>query len=392
MVVANRDGTSIRLRDIANIEDGLTDNRQIARYNGKPTVGIGMVKVANANTVEIIKEVERRLDNDVRPNLPPGMNLEVSTNDSIFINQLVASLKEHLIEGTLLAALIVFIFLQSIRSTLIISTAIPVSLLAAIAVMYFAGYTFNSMTLLALLLLIGVVVDDAIVVLENIYRHREEIDKNPMTAAINGAQEVTFAVIAASLALVCIFAPVIFMDGIIGKFFKSFGVVVTFGVLASLFVSLTLTPMLCSRYLDVKPDTNRFYEGIRVYLAKVDSVYEKWLSIALLHRGLVLVGTLIFVFVTGFIALKYVEKDFIPESDEGSFRVNFQVPLGSSLEYADNRMKLVEDTIAKHSDEVASFFGTIGAGSRGQVNQGNISVRLKPRDQRKKANNNSLKN
>jgi len=127
-----------------------------------------MVKIANANTVAIINEVERRLEQEIRPNLPPGMTLEISTNDSIFINQLVSSLKEHLVEGTLLAALIVFIFLRSLRSTLIVATAIPVSLLAAIAVMYFSGFTFNSMTLLALLLLIGVVVDDAIVVLENV--------------------------------------------------------------------------------------------------------------------------------------------------------------------------------------------------------------------------------
>jgi hydrophobic/amphiphilic exporter-1 (mainly G- bacteria), HAE1 family len=244
LVIQSKEGAAIRLKDVARIEDSITDNRQIARYNGKPTVGLGMVKVANANTVAIIEEVERRLEEEVRPNLPPGMQLEISTNDSIFINQLVNSLKEHLIEGTLLAALIVFIFLRSIRSTLIIATAIPVSLMGAIAVMYFSGFTFNSMTLLALLLLIGVVVDDAIVVLENIFRHREHLDPNPLSAAINGSREVTFAVIAASLALVCIFAPVIFMEGIVGKFFNSFAIVVTFGVLASLFVSLTLT--LCS--------------------------------------------------------------------------------------------------------------------------------------------------
>ena len=391
LVIDTRENVAIRLKDVATIEDGLTDNRQIARYNSKPTVGLGMVKVANANTVEIIKEVERRLENDIRPNLPPGLSLEISTNDSIFINQLVASLKEHLVEGTLLAALIVFIFLQSIRSTLIIATAIPVSLLAAIAVMYFSGFTFNSMTLLALLLLIGVVVDDAIVVLENIYRHRQHIDKNPLTAAINGSQEVTFAVIAASLALVCIFAPVIFMDGIIGKFFKSFGVVVTFGVLASLFVSLTLTPMLCSRYLEASHANGKFYDRIRNVLNKLDSVYEKWLSITLAHRGLVLISTFIFILITGFITLKYVEKDFIPEADEGSFRVNFQTPLGSSLDYTDSRMKLVEATIAKHSDEVASYFGTIGAGSRGQVNQGNINVRLKPREERSKSQQTLIK-
>ena len=386
MVVSTKAGVPIRLKDVAIVEDSITDNRQVARYKGKPTVGLGMVKVANANTVAIIEEVERRLEQDIRPNLPAGMQLEISTNDSIFINQLVASLKEHLIEGTLLAAVIVFIFLQSLRSTLIIATAIPISLLAAIAVMYFSGFTFNSMTLLALLLLIGVVVDDAIVVLENIYRHRQHLDKNPMSAAINGSNEVTFAVIAASLSLVCIFAPVIFMDGIIGKFFKSFGVVVTFGVLASLFVSLTLTPMLCSRYLDVHHHTakhqNSLYERIRQMLDALDSVYEKLLSRTLIHRGLVLVITLVFVVISGFIALKFVNKDFIPETDEGSFTVTVKTPLGSSLDYTDSRMKLVESTIAQHTSEVASYFATIGAGSRGQVNQGNINVRLKPKEDR----------
>ena len=385
LIITSKAGVSIRLKDVATVEDSITDNRQVARYNGKPTVGLGMVKVANANTVAIIKEVERRLENDIRPNLPPGLTLEISTNDSIFINQLVSSLKEHLLSGTLLAALIVFIFLRSLRSTLIIATAIPVSLLAAIAVMYFSGFTFNSMTLLALLLLIGVVVDDAIVVLENIYRHRQNIDPNPMSAALNGSQEVTFAVIAASLSLVCIFAPVIFMDGIIGKFFKSFGVVVTFGVLASLFVSLTLTPMLCSRYLTVDKTENKFYTGIAKVLGALDNIYKKLLNSALNHRGLVLLITLIFVVLMGGYAFKHVEKDFIPESDEGSFSINVKTPLGSSLEYTDSRLRLVEATIANHKDEVASYFATIGSGSRGQVNQGNVNVRLISKDQRAKS-------
>jgi HAE1 family hydrophobic/amphiphilic exporter-1 len=171
------------------------------------------------------------------------------------------------------------------------------------------------MTLLGLLLLIGVVVDDAIVVLENIYRHRESIDKNPMSAAINGSREVTFAVIAASLSLVCIFAPVIFMDGIIGMFFKSFGVVVTFGVLVSLFVSLTLTPMLCSRYLQVGHTDNKWSTAIGKRLNKLDENYHKLLTVTLKRRWTVLISTAIFVIVGGGLALSYVKKDFVPESD-----------------------------------------------------------------------------
>ena len=182
------------------------------------------------------------------------MTLSVSSDDSTPIRKIVASLQDHLVEGTLLAAFVVWFFLRNFRSTLIIATAIPVSLLGAIAAMFFLGLTFNQMSLLGLLLLIGVVVDDAIVVLENIYRRHEHspgIDR--YTAAIEGTQQVGFAVIAASLTLVSIFGSVLFLEGIVARFFQSFAVVVTVGVLVSLFVSLTLTPMLCSRFLDVRP-------------------------------------------------------------------------------------------------------------------------------------------
>jgi HAE1 family hydrophobic/amphiphilic exporter-1 len=407
LVVSNKAGVSIRLKDIASVEDGITDNRQVARYNGKPTVGIGMVKIANANTVDIIKEVERRLEQDVRPNLPPGMQLEVSTNDGIFINQMVASLKEHLVEGTLFAALIVLIFMRSFSSTLMICLEIPVSLLGAIAVMYFSGYTFNSMTLLALLLLIGVVVDDAIVVRESILRHMsgEAGNKlsaadmnNPLTvdafrtkATILGSNEVVFAVLASSASLVCIFAPVIFMDGIIGMFFESFAVVVTFGVLVSLFVSLTLTPMLCSRYLKVGVNETPVYLAIGRLLTQLENAYRAILNSALKHRGRVLLFTLIFVVLSGYLSLKYVEKDFVPEADEGGFSIMVKTPLGSSLAYTDSRLKLVEATIARHPEEVASYFATIGSGSRGQVNQGNVNVRLKAKELRKKSQQTLIK-
>ncbi len=407
LVVSNKAGVSIRLKDIASVEDGITDNRQVARYNGKPTVGIGMVKIANANTVDIIKEAERRLEQDVRPNLPPGMQLDVSTNDGIFINQMVASLKEHLVEGTLFAALIVLIFMRSFSSTLMICLEIPVSLLGAIAVMYFSGYTFNSMTLLALLLLIGVVVDDAIVVRESILRHMSGEAGNKLSAAdmknplavaafrtkatILGSNEVVFAVLASSASLVCIFAPVIFMDGIIGMFFESFAVVVTFGVLVSLFVSLTLTPMLCSRYLKVGVNETPVYLAIGRGLSALEQAYRNLLHSTLKHRGSVLLFTLVFVVLSGYLSLKYVEKDFVPESDEGSFSIMVKTPLGSSLAYTDSRMKLVEATIARHPEEVASYFATIGSGSRGQVNQGNVNVRLKAKELRKKSQQTLIK-
>ena len=399
MVVLDRAGAPIRLKDLATLEDGISDNRQIARYNNKPTVGIGMIKIANANTVDIINEVERRLELDVRPNLPPGMSLDISTNDGIFINQMVASLKEHLVEGTLFAALIVLIFMRSFSSTLMICLEIPVSLLGAIAVMYFAGYTFNSMTLLALLLLIGIVVDDAIVVRESILRHmsREDsigaVDLNNKLAVaayrlkttIIGSNEVAFAVLASSASLVCIFAPVIFMDGIIGMFFKSFAVVVTFGVLVSLVVSLTLTPMLCSRYLSITHRENALYRTIGSILRHFDELYKKLLYASLNHRWLVLLITLIFVGISGFLSLKYVEKDFLPESDESSFTINLKTPLGSSLDYTNSRLTIIEAALANHKEEIDSYYATIGAGSRGQVNQGNINVRLKPKEARAKS-------
>ena len=382
MVVAYRDGAAVKLRDVAELEDGVTDYRQLARFKGETTVGLGLIKVANANTVAIIDEVEKRLDKDIRPNLPPGLSIEVSTNEALYIKEIVNALKEHLVEGTLLAAFIVWLFLRSFRSTLIIATAIPVSLLGAVAVMYFGGFTFNTMTLLALLLLIGVVVDDAIVVLENIFRHRETIDKDPVSAAINGSNEVVFAVIAATLSLVCIFAPVIFMDGIIGKFFKSFAVVVTFGVLVSLLVSLTLTPMLCSRYLKVEPEHGRFYRWLDRAFERMDRLYIAMLDWSLLHRWKVVMLTVLVVLSSTFFFSK-VQKEFVPEADEGRFVISFKTPLGSSLEYTNSRLELIEQVLAKYPDEIASYFTTIGLGQQGQVNQGNANVRLKDRRERK---------
>ncbi|MDP3818695.1 MAG: efflux RND transporter permease subunit [Methylotenera sp.] len=392
LVISYKSGTPIRLKDVAEIEDGLTDNRQIARFNGKPTVGLGIIKISNANTVAIIDAVNKKLDTEIRPNLPPGLTLDISTNDADFIQEMVKTLQDHLVEGTLFAALVVLIFMRSFSSTLMICLEIPVSLFGAIAVMYFAGYTFNSMTLLALLLLIGVVVDDAIVVRESILRHMSgEIGtalkpadmNNPQAiklfrtqATINGSREVVFAVLASTASLVCIFAPVIFMEGMMGKFFKSFAIVVTFGVLVSLLVSLTLTPMLCAHYLKVQPKQNKIYMALGRFFTRMDSAYHALLGAVLNHRWLVLIATLLVVLSSGYF-LKNIDKDFVPEIDEGRFMVNFKTPLGSNLSYTDSRLQLLEQELDQHRDQISSYFAAIGMGSQGQVNQGMIFVTLK---------------
>jgi HAE1 family hydrophobic/amphiphilic exporter-1 len=380
LVIAWKGSAPIKLSDIAEVEDGLTDYRQMARFNGEMTVGLGVVKVANTNTVNIVEKIKAKLENELRPQLPPGLQLHIVSNDAIFILEIVNSLKEHLLEGTLLAALVVWIFLRSVRSTLIVALAIPVSLMGAIAVIYLFGYTLNSLTLLALLLLIGVVVDDAIVVLENIFRHREHLDPDPVSAAVNGANEVTFAVFAATLSLVSIFAPVIFISGIIGQFFRSFAVVVTFGVLVSLFVSLTLTPMLCSRYLKVEQQHGRLYYALARFFDGMDKLYRKLLAWALQHRWKVVVLTAITVASSGFFFAN-IGKTFAPEQDEGRFLVYLRTPLGSSIDYTDSRLRLVEAVLRSHK-EVFTEFALIGLGSAGQVNQGTVVARMLPRDQR----------
>ncbi len=383
MVVAQRNGVAVRLRDIAEVEDGLTDNRQLARFNGELTVGLGVVKVANANTVAIVDRIKDKLAREIEPQLPPGMKISIVSNDAVFILEIVNSLKEHLIEGTLLAALVVWFFLRSMRSTLIIALAIPVSLAGAIAVIYFFGYTLNSLTMLALLLLIGVVVDDAIVVLENIFRHREELDPDPLSAAVNGSNEVVFAVIAATLSLVAIFAPVIFLSGVLGQFFRSFAVVVTFGVLVSLFVSLTLTPMLCSRYLTVEKQHGRLYHLLDGVLGGMDRLYVRLLDRALTHRWSVVVLTLAIVAGSAFFFID-IGKTFAPDEDEGRFRISLRTPLGSSIGYTDSKLREVEAVLDNYP-EIRTEFALIGLGTAGQVNQGTVVVRMAPRHERKRS-------
>lgn len=381
IIIAYRHSAPIMLKDIASIEDGLEDFRQLARFNGLPTVGLGIIKIPNSNTVAIVDAVKEKLEKQIIPQLPPGMTLSIASNDANYIQAMVDTLREHLIEGTLLAAVVVWIFLRSIRSTIIVALAIPVSLMGAIAVMYFFGYTFNAMTLLALLLLIGVVVDDAIVVLENVFRCREKEDHDPIAATITGSNQVFFAVLAATLSLVSIFAPVIFLGGIVGKFFESFAVVVTCGVLVSLLVSITLTPMLCSRYLKITPTQNRWAIALAHFFERVDLFYSKGLSKALANRGKVLLMTFALLLSSGYF-FAATDKEFVPEEDEGRFIISFRTPLGSSIHYTEDRLQLIEKRLGAQP-EIASYFTAIGLTQGGAVNEGLAFINLKPNSERK---------
>ncbi len=376
MVVRAQGGTTITLADIADVEDGLADFRQIARFNGKPAVGLGIVKVTGGNAVAIVDAVKQRLKEEIIPALPAGMRLAIASNDAEIIQGIVDGLKEHLVESILLAFVVVLLFLKSLRATLIVSAAIPVSMLTAIAIAYAFGFTLNLMTLLALLLLIGIVVDDAIVVLENIYRHREQgLEPDAVRAALAGSRQVTFAVVAASLSIVAIFAPVIFMDGMVGRFFNAFAVIVTFGVLASLLVALTLVPMLCSRYLHVAVSHGRIYRLFDRGFLLLDRRYRRLLHLSLRHRWKVVIGALA-LFLASTALFGVIGKGFVPREDEGRFMIIFKSPLGSSITATDARLKAVERVLANAPD-VESYFTVIGSGRRGQVNQGVAYVHLR---------------
>ena len=380
MVIGYEDGAEIRLSQVADVIDGMADYRRLARRDGQSVVGMGIVKVTGANTVAIVDEVQHRLKTEIIPQLPAGIEIRQGTDNSIFIVEMVDALKEHLIAGTLLAGAVVLLFLRSFRATLIIAAAIPVSLLGAIAVMYFLDYTFNSMTLLALLLLVGVVVDDAIVVLENIHRHREHIDPDPRSAAVEGTKQVMFAVLAATLSLVAIFVPVVFMGGMIGRFFSSFSVVVVFGVLVSWFVSLTLTPMLCSRYLDVSQRHGRLYGAFGRFFEAMDRFYRRVLNAGLRWRWGVVAATLVVVASSGYF-FGAIGKEFVPVEDESRFMVIFKTPLGSSVEYTNSRLQMIEQVLDA-DPTVLYTFGAIGLFTTAQANEGMVFITISPREER----------
>lgn len=379
MVVGYRLGSTLYLRDVATVEDGLADFRRIGRYNGRPGLGLGIVKIAGRNTVEISRKITERLTEDVYPYLPPGLEVIISSDDSKYILELIASLEEHLIAGAFFAALVVWLFLRSFRATLIVAAAIPVSLLGAVLVMFFFDFTLNVVTMLGLLLLIGVVVDDAIVVLENVQRRLDRGETDRARAATEGANEVLLAITASTLTLAAIFAVVLFMPGIPGRLFRAFGVVVTCGVMVSLFVSLTLTPMLCSRHLAVASKHGQLHQRLAGGFERFEGRYRIVIRWVLGHRWIV-VGLAALVVLSTPIYFRGLGGEFFPQEDQGSFMVIVKTPLGSSIEYSDDRLREVENVLLSH-DVITTMFATIG-GRDGRVNQGIIWAHMKDRSER----------
>ena len=291
IVVREIAGHPVRVRDVARVEDGMADAQTIARVDGEPAVLLQVRKQSGTNTVEVVRSILERLE-ELRPTLPTGFSVRLVRNQAEFIQASISSLQEHLIVGSLLASLVVLLFLGNLRSTVIAAISIPTSIVATFGLVWYMGFTLNMLTMLALTLSVGIVIDDAIVVLENIYRFIEEKGMPPMQAAVEGTKEIGLAVMATTLSLVAIFVPVGFMSGMVGRFMKSFGLTMAFAVMVSLLVSFTLTPMMSARWLKVKPrtedDEHRVHDSKHsVVFAPIDRVYTRMLEWAMAHRAVV---------------------------------------------------------------------------------------------------------
>jgi len=379
LIAAYKGGAPVRLRDLGSVQDGMEERRSIARFNGTTAVGLGVQKQSGTNTVEVIERVKRQLP-EIRKTLPPGMTLDISFDQSDFIKRSINEVRNHLIYGGLFATLAVLIFLKSLRATLISALAIPTSIISTFAVMYAFGFTFNNMSMLALSLSIGILIDDAIIVIENIHRHMQA-GMPRKEAASFAASEIGLAVMATTLAIVAIFLPVAFMKGIIGRFFFEFALTVVFSISVSLFVSFTLTPMLASRYLRTEEKPSRIKDAFDRGYWRVEKAYGALLGIALGHRAAVVaLAALIFagsLFITNFLG-----KEFVPEEDQGRFIVRLQSPVDYSVQEADGMFRKVEEGL-RDMPEVRSVFYALGLG--GESNKAIMFVALKPKAERKKS-------
>ncbi len=385
LVVAHRSNTPIHLSDVARVEDGAQDIRVVSRYNGITTVGIGIRKQSGGNSVSIIDEVYSRLDT-ISESLPEGLSIDSSVGFIDFsrsIREAVAEAKFTLVFGAALAVFTVFVFLRRTRPTLIVAAAIPISLIASFGLVWLFGYTLNTMTLLGMTLAVGVVIDDAIVVLENIERHREA-GENARDAARKGTREIAFAATAATVSVAAVFLPVIFVEGIVGSFMGSFGLTVAGSVLISLFVALTLTPMLAARMPPPKERSHgSIYHRLELALLATERGYKRMLDLTLAHRGKTVAVALCTVGIS-FAFGSDLDTEFFPSSDGGIFFAQIEAPPGSSVAATLEYLSMDEQWMLDQP-EIAGLFSAVGStGSSGPSlpNHGMMFGSLSPRDER----------
>jgi len=368
----------IFLKQVARIEEGMADALGISRANGTPGVALNILKQRGSNAVAVAKGVRAKVA-EVQKGLPEGMKLSVNFDSTRYIEQAVGELELTLVLSALLTGVVCWMFLGSWSSTFNVLLSIPTSIIGTFTILYFAGFTLNTFTLLGLSLSIGIVVDDAIMVLENIIRHQER-GKNRFLAALDGSKEITFAAMAATVSIVAIFLPVAFMTGVIGKFFFQFGVTITAAVLLSLVEALTLTPMRCSQFVGVEKRTTRIGQGIERLMDKTRDFYADSLAVALNHRGKVIAAAL-GIFALSCSTLFFLNKEFIPSEDQSLFSVRLKTPVGSALAYSDKRFSEVEKFLSQRS-EVDRYVLQVGGGSPGDSNSGSVLVTMKDKGKR----------
>jgi len=383
MVVATIKGSPIRIKDIGYAEDGLAEERSVARMNGKPTVSLEIRRQSGANTIAVIEGLKSKLDR-ISAQLPADVKLEVIRDQSRYIYEALHEINVHLVLGSIFASMVVLIFMRSWRSTLIAAVAIPTSVISTFGMMWALGFTLNSVTMLALVLMVGIVIDDAIVVLENIFRFVVEKKMGAMQAAKEATEEIGLAVLATTLSLVVIFVPVSFMSSISGRFLFQFGITAAVAIMVSLLVSFTLTPMMCAKLLrkeDVDAAAHHDRKHHSFYMA-LENKYLSVLAWSMRHRGLMALISLLTI-ASSVPFYKMVKQEFTPANvDEGEFDLNVTAPEGTSLRAMDEVSRQIEADLATiPAIKFALCF--IGGGGPGSgLNQARFYIRIPPHDER----------
>ena len=391
IVVANTGpGGLVRLSQIAEVLDTTEEQRAIALIDGRPGVGIDLLKVGGANTVSVAQQVEEVVE-VVRKKLPAGVKLSIIRDNSVNIRDSVSAVRDELVMGAILTVAIVFLFLNDLRATLITSLAIPVSVISTFVVLQALGFTLNTMTLLALSLSIGLLIDDAIVVIESAVRHREG-GKDSFQAALDGTHEIFLAVLASTLTIVAVFVPVAFMGGIIGKFFFQFGLTIAWAIMVSLFVSFTLTPMLSAWWGNSEahvggPAREKGWLGrmlikFNALFDRLARSYRRVISWALDHP-IKMVLTSLLSFVGAMALFPYIGGGFMPKVDTSDFNVDFNTPGGSSFQYTSGKAREIAQVL-RGLGEVRQTYVTVGSGASSEINKGHAYVKLSPPKERQK--------